>query len=212
MKRLLGLALLALGLTTAADAPASRAIKDILLAGTWTGSQGGAVTGYTADDTVSHTTLRIPCFGASQVRFMVGTTATQAWTTVDSAYVDSFSVFKVQVSDDSTTWKDMAISSTSGVRGIYWFGDQVQGAGQSMGTTIVGTNNSGYHTFNVVGDVSSANNVINTVPAAILNKYMRIQYTPFTRNTLAGALSTQGKRTQGVKGLKIIARICYDNP
>ena len=205
-------ALLALGLISfgAHPACASRVIKDYLLAGTWTGPVGGQVTGYTPDDTVMHTTLRLTCYGATAVRFMVGSEMTGTYNTTDSVYVDSMAVFKVQVSDDSVSWKDMVISnSSSSVRGLYWYGEQVQGAGVTLGTTRAA--NLGYHVFSIFGDFSSGNNVFN-IPSAILVKYVRIQYQPYTRGTLSGFVATQGTRTKGIRGLKIIARVYYDNP
>jgi hypothetical protein len=181
-----------------------------------------------AIDTVEQQTPWFSVRGATQVLVRMWSANTSAWTAADSIYTDSLTTFKVLLSDslcctvtgptgqtilsaaDSVMF-DMSVAASSP--------DTSSGAGVMAQPLPINK------------PLAAAKNgsgiVCRIYPAAMLRigaafvnpdgiaifpkQFMRIRWQPNRRNTEGGRLSTTGKRTEGIRGFKMVAYPLYEN-
>lgn len=155
--------------------------------------------------------------GASRVviRLWSAKAAFHASTDADSTYSDSIAVFKVGFTDSiitSTTPQSAGdsvvvtstlvanVDTTFKMVGVFHppLQEALRGPGNGSGTyTIV---------MPITAGLATSDN-----HGFILPKYMRVYLTPLRRMTVTGGQSTAGKRVNGLKGLRGVATIIYDN-
>ena len=173
-----------------------------------------------AVDTVEQASPWFEVKGASRVDIRIWSGNTSAWTAADSIYSDSLTTFKVLLSDsicctvngrpsmgDSVMF-DMAIAAqnpdTAG------FG--IVALRLPINKAIAPAKTGSGRVTSIFPDPS-----LPDLPAAadaqavFIKKWMRIRWQPLRRNTEGGRLSTEGKRTAGIRGLKMRGYTYYPN-
>lgn len=208
MRKLAALALLAL-LWVSLFAGAQNLEGPIYL---FTGNTGVAIL-----DTVEQASPWIKVQGAQRIliRTWSGRAAFAAASDPDSTYSDSIAVFKVGFTDSIVAGSipaiagDSVVITTATVANVDTATKMVGVFQPPLQEALRGpSNGSGVVTWVVPITpglaVADGNGVIEP-------KYMRVYYTPFRRMTVTGSQSTQGKRTVGLKNLRMTALIYKAN-
>lgn len=179
-----------------------------------------------AVDTVEQASPWFYVLGASRVDIRIWSANTSAWTAADSVYADSIITWKILFSD--------SISNTS--PGFYGTRQEPAAADSIMidaavtipDTASVGVGCKPLPINKPIAAAKTGSGIISTIypvkppmttavsqvipqdEAGVFPKqWMRIRWQPLRRMTEGGRLSTAGIRTQGIRGLKMRARIFY---
>jgi len=182
-----------------------------------------------AVDTLEQASPWFAVKGASRVIVRLWSANTSAWTAADSIYADSVTTWKVLLSDSVCCY----VTSVTG-QTVPSMGDSLQFdmavAADNADTSRVGigckplpinkaiaaakTGSGITSTIFPLGASFIAGTIINATPDAqstFAKQYMRIRWQPLRRMTEGGRLSTTGKRTVGIRGLKMKAYVYYPN-
>lgn len=161
-------------------------------------------------DTTQQVTRWFPVRGAAKVLIRTSSN-TSLFSTTDSVYCDSIGVFQVLTSDsvsfiagNFTYAADSVVITSAGATT-----DSIKGIGMNylpvLKVLYAGATGSGRYTQ--IYPLSTNSSIEQTFAA----QWMRIKFTPNTRLTFGGLASTQGIRTQGIRGLRMDALVIYDN-
>jgi len=161
--------------------------------------------------------------GASRVVIRLWSANTSAWTGADSIYADSVTTFKALFSDSmgltvtsptnqtipsaaDSVMVDLAVTNpdtatTSIAASRLPINKPLAAAKNGSGwiTTV-------YPALSVAGLAGATD-----FPSVFGKQYMRIRVTPARRQTEGGRLSTSGKKTVGIRGLRGRAYVYYPN-
>jgi hypothetical protein len=191
------------------------------------GGSGGGVTIFngSAADTSEQQSSWFWVRGAVRVDLRVWSANTSDWTGADSVYSDSIATWKIALSDSicciGTDYRGKYVASAADSMMF----DMTLTASNPE-TSFVGFGCDPLPIKKPISAAKTGSGFISTVypvkPAWIASKdiavnqrgvftkqYMRIRWQPFNRMTEGGRLSTEGIRTQGIRGLRILATIYY---
>lgn len=166
--------------------------------------------------------------GASRVIIRVWSANTSAWTSTDSIYSDSLTTWKVLLSDSicctvtDTRGKTIGSAADSLMIDMSTALSNPDTASVGIGAfplpinkPLASAKSGSGRTVTIypVGAAPfSASFTSVTPPLGVFGKgWMRIRTQASRRNTEGGRLSTSGKRTVGINGLRMIADVYYDN-
>jgi hypothetical protein len=172
-------------------------------------------------DSTEQITDWIPIKNAQRVKIRTWSTHLVGGANADTAKVDSIVSFIVQFSDsiccyvtgkggntqasaqDSFALADADFTADTATVGI---GLQAAPISKALRGAV---NGSGIITtiYPIQGGTATAADPDGFMPKAL----MRIRFTPKRRNTSAGSQSTQGLRTNGLRGMKMVATVYYAN-
>jgi len=173
-------------------------------------------------DSTQQLTAWIPIKNATRVRIRTWSTHLVGGANADTSKVDSMASFIVQFSDSICCY----VTGPSG-NTIASAQDSVQLTEATIGADTVRTmlgiqgapinkalrgavNGSGLIT-NIFPVLPGTAGLIADQEGVIGKQLMRVLFTPKRRNTSAGSGSTQGLRTNGLRGVKMVATVQYSN-
>jgi hypothetical protein len=173
-----------------------------------------------AVDTAELASPWFPVRGASRVVVRLWSANTSAWTAGDSTYSDSLTTFKVLLSDSLCC----QVTDLNGVRSASAADSfQVDLAVTNPDTSTVGIGAKPLPISRPLAAAKSGSGVISVIyPTApslgapdytgVFGKqYMRIRTQALRRKTEGGRLSTSGKQTVGIRGLRGRVYVYYRN-
>jgi hypothetical protein len=182
-----------------------------------------------AVDTVEQESRWFPVYGASRVVIRIWSANTSAWTAADSTFADSITTWKVLLSDSTgNILTSLGGQTIPGARDSLMLDMLV--AADNPDTTRIGlgckpvpfqraiaaakTGSGILSTIYPIGAEFIAGSLANATPDAsgvFMKQYMKIRWQPLRRMTEGGRLSTTGKRTVGIRGLRMRAYVIYGN-
>ena len=169
----------------------------------------------TQGDSAVVTTNWFSLKGASRARILVKSDHSGTYSSgPDTQYVDSVTTVVLRFSNDSLYATNNAtmtpsIGSAQGNNnaGIVLLNQDVTGANVLRPLSSIGGRVLMMYPHNWQGGTAAAD-PMNVIPC----KSVRLEFTPFTRNTASGGASTQGLRTKGFNGLSVLLQAYYANP
>jgi hypothetical protein len=175
-------------------------------------------------DSTTQLTAWIPVKNATRVRIRTWSTHLAAGVNADTTKVDSIVSFVVQFSDSISAYVTGPSGNTIAVGAdsiALTDGDAVGDTAKVMIAVEAApiskelrapSNGSGLVTLIYPVAPGAFTTVMNADPDGVIGKaLMRVRFTPKRRNTVSGQVMTQGKRTDGLRGIKMVATVIYSN-
>lgn len=181
-----------------------------------------------AIDTVEQQSPWFAVKGASRVIIRLWSANTSAWTAADSTYADSVTTWKVLVSDSTgftvtslagqtipsmgdSLMFDMSVTADNPDTSRVGIGCKPLPINKAIAAAKTGSGITS--TIYPVGAAFIGGTLVHSPDAegVFAKQYMRVRWQPLRRMTEGGRLSTAGKRTVGIRGLRMKAMVYYPN-